>query len=60
MLPTEARMIFGFDTNQKLTSDAVRSQYSAMIRLNDVHEGGSEFLNEKFLVAAHILVRSEL
>jgi hypothetical protein len=60
MLPTEARLILGFEPNQTVTPELVQSKYRAMARLNDPARGGSEYLNEKFLAAAHILIRSGL
>jgi hypothetical protein len=60
MLPAEARLILGFDPGQTLTTDHVQTKYRSMVHLNDPSRGGSEYLNEKFLAAAHILIRSDL
>jgi hypothetical protein len=60
MLPTEARLVLGFDPNQRITTETVQAQYRAMALLNDPRQGGSDYLGERFLVAAHILLRSGL
>ena len=55
MTPTEARLVLGFEGNQELTLSQIKKKMNTMLRLNDVSKGGSPYLNERFIVAAHVL-----
>ena len=57
MLPSEAKLILNIDEKVIPTVDDVRKQYDTMIKINDLTKGGSPYLNERFLVAAHVLAR---
>ena len=57
MTSTEARLILGFEGNKKLTKSQIKNKMNTMLRLNDISKGGSPYLNERFIVAAHVLTQ---
>jgi hypothetical protein len=57
MLPNEARLVLGFEPHEKPTPIEVKLRFEARERLNDVRRGGSPYLQQRFLAAAHILAR---
>jgi hypothetical protein len=57
MLPKEARLVLGFEPDDTPTAVEVRVRLEAMERLNDLQRGGSPYLQQRFLAAAHILAR---
>lgn len=58
MMPNEAREILGFSENTKVTSEQIRNQLNTMMKMNDLSKGGSPYLNERFIAAAHVLTRN--
>ena len=57
MLPQEALMILNFEEKAHPTLPEIRERLDAMIKINDLSKGGSPYLNERFLAAAHVLAR---
>ena len=57
MLPQEARMVLNFDERENPTVQQIKDRLFAMTEVNDLSKGGSAYLNERFLAAAHVLAR---
>jgi hypothetical protein len=57
MLPKEARLVLGFEPGDAPTPIEVRARFDAMEHLNNLHRGGSPYLQQRFLAAAHVLAR---
>ena len=57
MLPQEALMVLNFEEKAKPTVKEIRERLDSMIKMNDLSKGGSPYLNERFLAAAHVLAR---
>lgn len=57
MIPSEARQVLNFDNSEKLTHPVIRQRLDQMLTLNDLNQGGSPYLNDRFIAAAHVLSR---
>ncbi|OHT11436.1 hypothetical protein TRFO_19067 [Tritrichomonas foetus] len=58
MLPNEALQILGFEEQNNPNHQEIREHLDRMLSLNDVSKGGSPYLEERFIAAAHILSRN--
>jgi hypothetical protein len=58
MVPNEAEMVLGFEAHQNPSQEEIRQRLAAMLKINDVTKGGSGYLNERFVAAAHVLTRA--
>jgi hypothetical protein len=59
MLPNEAGLVLGFDPHEVPSPEEVRMRLATMLKINDVSKGGSAYLNERFIAAAHVLARGD-
>ena len=59
MTPEEARNVLGFTENKKPSFESIKSKLDKMVELNDLKKGGSPFLNDKFIAASHVLVKTK-
>ena len=50
-------MVLNFEEKAKPTVKEIRERLDSMIKMNDLSKGGSPYLNERFLAAAHVLAR---
>ena len=57
MLASEAKMVLNIEEKAVPTLEEVMKQYNTMVTINDLTKGGSPYLNQRFLVAAHVLAR---
>lgn len=58
MRQSEALQILGFEKHKEPSPDDVKLHLDRMLSLNDVSKGGSPYLTERFIAAAHTLARS--
>ncbi|KAH0795444.1 hypothetical protein GPJ56_000657 [Histomonas meleagridis] len=56
MLPIEAKQVLGIEG--KASPDQIQNQLNLMLQMNDLSKGGSPYLNERFIAAAHVLMRN--
>jgi hypothetical protein len=57
MLPNEAKLVLGFEIHHEPSVPDIHRRLGGMFDLNDLKKGGSPYLNERFLAAAHVLTR---
>ena len=59
MMPNEALQVLGFEEQTRPNREEIKNRLDRMLELNDVQKGGSPYLNERFIAAAHILSRGQ-